>query len=368
MAVNFEMDFTPLGKLGQVYQQAREREQTQQWLQQQGLPGNMNLAQLALQQQAQARSQGNADRTFGLEERKLAATLEGGKVPPGFRQAPGGGLAPIPGGPADPAYKRTVTDKQNAPAGYKWKDANNPDAGLVAILGGPGEKITAEVAARLGLAKSFLGQLEDTTDAQGNVVKGIRTRVKEGQATGLWDGAMGAANVGESGELRRQIASGAEALLRNLTGAGMNIDEAKRYVSRYEPQWNDKAETVISKLAQLERELRSVNDVVSQGRGGSVLEKPGAVPQSVGPQPPAAPTPAQPSPQAFNWKTRETIMGARQNPQQAVAQAQAAVAKGMPAAEAIQRLRAVGIPADPSMFGGGASSPAMQPGSAGAIY
>jgi hypothetical protein len=64
--------------------------------------------------------------------------------------------------------------------------------------------------------------------------------------------------------------------LRNLTGAGMNIDEAKKYVARYEPQWNDSAKTVVSKLNQLERELRSVNDVVSQGRGGSVLDRPSA--------------------------------------------------------------------------------------------
>jgi hypothetical protein len=92
----------------------------------------------------------------------------------------------------------------------------------------------------------------------------------------LVDGVMGAANMGGSGEIRRQIASGAEALLRNLTGAGMNIDEAKKYVARYQPQVNDSAKTIGSKLDQLERELRSVNDIVSQGRGGSVLERPSA--------------------------------------------------------------------------------------------
>lgn len=213
----------------------------------------------AYRQQESQRAQRNADRSYGLQERQMTE----GKLPAGFERNPTGGLRPVAGGPADPSYKRTVTDKQNAPAGYKWADPNNTDAGLIAIPGGPGEKVSAEVAARLGLAKSFLAQLPE-----------IRKRVAAGEATGLWDGAMGAANVGGSGEIRRQISSGAEALLRNLTGAGMNIDEAKKYVARYEPQWNDKAATVISKLNQLERELRSVNDVVSQGRGGSVLDRP----------------------------------------------------------------------------------------------
>jgi len=199
---------------------------------------------------------------------------KGGSLPAGFQRDPtSGGLRPIPGGPADPAYKRTVTDKQNAPSGYKWADPNNTEAGLIAIPGGPGEKIPAEVAARLGLAKSFLGQLPE-----------IRKRVEAGEATGLVDGIMGAANMGGSGEIRRQIASGAEALLRNLTGAGMNIDEAKKYVARYQPEMNDSAKTIGSKLDQLERELRSVNDVVSQGRGGSVLERPSATQ----PRPPAS--------------------------------------------------------------------------------
>jgi hypothetical protein len=237
--------------------------------------GNMSLAQLGIgilnNQTAQARdardfafrqaesqrAQSNADRSFGLQER-LASNKD---LPSGFQRNPAGGLQPIPGGPADPSYKRQVTDRQNAPAGYKWKDPSNPEAGLEAIPGGPGEKIPAEVAARLGLAKSFLGQLPD-----------IRKRVQAGELTGPIDGLLGQFNIGGAGELRRQISSGSESLLRNLTGAGMNIDEAKRYVSRYEPQMNDSVPTVLSKLAQLERELRSVNDVVSKGRGGSVLE------------------------------------------------------------------------------------------------
>jgi len=209
-------------------------------------------------QSESARSQANADRSFGMQERML----ERRDIPAGFERGPNG-LQPVPGGPKDPNYLRTVPNKQNAPAGYKWNDPNNPDAGLSAIPGGPGEKIPAEVAARLGLAKSFLGQLPD-----------IKRRVEAGDLTGLYDGTLAHFNIGDAGELKRQISSGSEALLRNLTGAGMNYDEAKKYVARYEPEVNDSSKTVISKLNQLERELRSVNDVVSKGRGGSVLDDP----------------------------------------------------------------------------------------------
>ena len=250
--------------------------------------GNMSLAQLgigilnnqsqqardardfAFRQSESKRAQTNADRSYGLQER--AASNK--DVPAGFQRDPAtGGLMAIPGGPADPNYKRTVTNRQNAPAGYNWIDPNNPDAGLKAIPGGPGEKIPAEVAARLGLAKSFLGQLP-----------AIRERVQKGELTGPMDGLLGRFNIGGAGELRRQISSGSEALLRNLTGAGMSIEEAKKYVARYEPEFNDSADTVMSKLAQLERELRSVNDVVSKGRGGSVLDAPPAPQQSRAPQ------------------------------------------------------------------------------------
>jgi hypothetical protein len=187
-------------------------------------------------------------------------------VPSGFVKTPSG-LAPIPGGPADPAYKRLTQDRRNTPAGYKFENPDDPDSNLMPIPGGPGEKIPAEVAARIGLAKSFLGQLEDYTDRAGAPQKGIRARIKEGQATGALDGPLAAFNIGQAGELKRLISSGSEALLRNLTGAGMGIAEASKYVKRYEPEWNDSSETLLSKVDQLERELISTIETVGKGRG-----------------------------------------------------------------------------------------------------
>lgn len=188
---------------------------------------------------------------------KVSAAEGKKNVPAGFELNPDGGLRPIKGGPADPEYLRTKGDKQNAPSGYRWLDPQNPEAGVAPIPGGPGEKVDAEVAARLGLAKSFLGELPD-----------IKKRVEAGELTGPIDATMGKMGVGKAGELRRKIDSGAESLLRMLTGAGMNKEEAADYTRRYKFDPTDKAATVISKLDQLERELNSVGETVGKGRGG----------------------------------------------------------------------------------------------------
>ncbi|CAL8981872.1 hypothetical protein RHODGE_RHODGE_03977 [Rhodoplanes serenus] len=228
-----------------------------------------------------ARAQRNADRRYELDQR----ILEGGRLPAGFERDPAtGGMRPIAGGPADPNYKRQVTDRQNAPAGYKWADPSNPDAGLVPIAGGPAEKVDAEVAARLGLGRSFLDQLP-----------AIRQRVKSGEMTGPIDAAMGYLGAGAPGELRRQIDSGAEALLRNLTGAGMSQTEAAQYVRRYQFSPTDTAETAGAKLDQLERELRYVMDTVGRGRGGSLDRAPPPGTARQPDRPAASAAPAQPA-------------------------------------------------------------------------
>jgi hypothetical protein len=182
-------------------------------------------------------------------------------TPAGFEPDPiKGGLRPIAGGPADPEYLRQKGDRQNAPSGYQWNDPADPSKGMTAIPGGPGEKVDAEVAGRLGLAKSFLGQLPD-----------IKEKIAAGGLSGLGGTTAAVVGMGQGGELRRQMDSGAEALLRMLTGAGMNKDEASEYVRRY--KFNPKTdiwgpETAISKMNQLERELNEVGEMVGKGRGG----------------------------------------------------------------------------------------------------
>lgn len=186
--------------------------------------------------------------------------------PSGFQTAPAGGLQPIPGGPEDPEYLKTRGDRQNAPPGYRFSNPEDPNSSLEVIPGGPGEKVESETAARLGLAKSFLGEAPS-----------IRQRIEAGELDGPANRAKGAAGIGSPAELRRKIDSGADALLRALTGAGMNMSEASEYVRRYRFSATDTRETTLSKFDQLTRELESVGETVGKGRGGfNVI--PGAAP------------------------------------------------------------------------------------------
>lgn len=267
-------------KVQEAKEEKDEKKKAQQALSQyigaQGLDPNLAAALQANPQMAQAYvSQAfrpDANLTADLRE-YYAAKKEGfdgnfiefkraqaapQQPPAGFRVTADGGLEPIPGGPADPVYLRRKGDRQNAPAGYEYIDPENPSKGLRAIPGGPGEKIDAEVAARLGLAKSFLEDLP-----------ALRKDVAAGKATGLLDHRMGQNGIGEQGRIHARIKSGSDALLRNLTGAGMPESEAARYAARYEPTVWDTSETLISKLDQLEKELRATADVLGRGRGGT---------------------------------------------------------------------------------------------------
>lgn len=233
--------------------------------------------QFGFQQQQAAASNARADKGLTLQEQQAARA----GVPAGYRSTPDGGVEPMPGGPQDfnasierrkrealgaglvqgsPEFTAYVltgkvpTQRQNIPSGYE----PGPNGTLVAIPGGPAEKIDAEVAARLGLTKSFLEQLPS-----------IREGVDKGEATGIINGPMGAAGYGRPAELGRQVQSGVDALIRNLTGAGMSQSEAEKYAKRYEISWGDSQQTVSSKIQQLERELRSTAEVLGRGRGGA---------------------------------------------------------------------------------------------------
>jgi hypothetical protein len=298
---------------------------------------------LQFRKQEAQRDQGNQNRNFGLAERRIALAedptpdefekdpnnpgayraIQGGpkdpsylsqvsqaqgkkNLPAGFEPDPvNGGLKPIAGGPADPAYLRQKGDRQNAPSGYQWNDPANPSAGMTAIPGGPGEKVDAEVAGRLGLAKSFLGDLPD-----------LKRRVEAGELTGVIDASKAKAGIGGPGEIRRKIDSGAEALLRMLTGAGMNKEEASEYVRRYKFSMTDTATTVMSKLNQLEQELNSVGETVGKGRGGWT-------------------SPSKPKTSGLG-KDADVLLG----------QAREAIKAGAPKEAVIKRLHGAGITAD----------------------
>jgi hypothetical protein len=203
----------------------------------------------------------------GYRNRMLDATEANRGVPSGYQKTPEGNLTFIPGGPEDPEVQRGQPSRIHTPPGYAWNDPTNPEAGMHAIAGGPGEKVDAEVAGRLGLAKSFIGQ-----------APALRERILNGEASGFTGNLEGAIGKGGPGEIRRQLDSGADSLLRMLTGAGMNQAEATDYVRRYRFDVTDGIETRVSKLDQLVRELQSVGETVGRGRGGIDLSLPATAP------------------------------------------------------------------------------------------
>jgi hypothetical protein len=151
----------------------------------------------------------------------FAPRPQAGNVPAGYQPTPDGKLAFIPGGPADPARPVPVAGEQ---------------------------------AARLAMGEVFLSKAPQ-----------ILEEIKAGALTGPYDANKAALGYGRQGEISRQLASGSDALLRNLTGAGMSNTEAEKYVARYQESRFDTAETLYSKVSQLREELQAYKDKLAGG-------------------------------------------------------------------------------------------------------
>ena len=122
--------------------------------------GAARISQLAGQiedrkfrQQEAVRSQGNADRTFGLQERALS----GGKVPAGFEPNPAGGLRPVSGGPQDPAYIASTNEAKTKPRNMSISDIGklSEEGGKFSQVAGFGETFKPEYA---GYKMNAVGQ------------------------------------------------------------------------------------------------------------------------------------------------------------------------------------------------------------------
>ncbi|GLR49893.1 hypothetical protein KYK30_30165 [Shinella yambaruensis] len=143
------------------------------------------------------------------------------------------------------------------PGGYRLKDPANPGLGVEPIPGGPAEEMPGELAARVGMAKSFIARAPD-----------LRRKIQDGQVTGWWDQAVAEGGYGEKGQIYQDLQSGTDALMRLMTGAGMNETEARQYASRYLPSARDTAWSAASKLDRLVEELEATAHEASRGRGG----------------------------------------------------------------------------------------------------
>lgn len=145
---------------------------------------------------------------------------------------------------------------EKLPSGFRWKDPNKREMGVEPIPGGPATQIPGELAARVGLSGDFLEQ-----------APALKERIKAGDVTGLVDSNLARQGIGEAGEVYRQLQSGTDALMRLLTGAGMNETEARQYAERYLPTWKDDASSAAAKLDNLVRELGATRDTAMRGRG-----------------------------------------------------------------------------------------------------
>ena len=109
----------------------------------------------------------------------------------------------------------------------------------------------------MGLGKGFL-----------ELVPQIKTRIQNDElnsASGRFQAHFG---QNRPGELVTAIGTGADALVRGLTGAGMSPPEAAKYAKAYEFVVYDTKETQLRKVNGLERALRYVTTEQGKGRGG----------------------------------------------------------------------------------------------------
>jgi hypothetical protein len=172
-----------------------------------------------------------------------------------------------PGGGSTDRYGK-LPDKM------RWKDPNDKSQGVEPIPGS-GDKVEAEVAARLGLARSFFGTLPDLKARIDRGDVGLDNPMNHAQAIG---------NVGVPGETKRMADAGADTLLRMLTGAGQGIKEAEDSARQYRIGPTDTAWTAKSKVNALEKHLYYIGDTLGHGRGGNALLK---VPEGYKPSPSA---------------------------------------------------------------------------------
>lgn len=119
-----------------------------------------------------------------------------------------------------------------------------------------GAEIPAEVAARIGLGRAFMRDLPSIEKEISQFTAGDRAdlAIGRGRALDVWT----------------RVESGREALVRQLTGAGMSQSEAENQTKRYQISSTDKTDTMLRKVRHLERDLRAVEEGALAGKTGTM--------------------------------------------------------------------------------------------------
>lgn len=160
-------------------------------------------------------------------------------------------------------YKGSFADWQTVGKSGGMSLGVDPATGALTVMAGGGGGSTglpAEMGGRMGLGEQFLT----------NDVPAIEPGIKRGDATGPIDYVQGVFGRGNAGVIHRRMATGADALRRGLTGAGMGVAEADEYANRYLPTWSDNAETLAGKLKSLETDLEAVKRGALAGKSGNL--------------------------------------------------------------------------------------------------
>lgn len=145
-----------------------------------------------------------------------------------------------------------------------------------AKAGSTGIQLPAEMGARIGMGDQFLSELNEQGigGSAENPTPNLRERVKTVFGGDMKQQALSRtqlqAGMGEPAEIWRRVKSGQDALVRQLTGAGMAVAEAQDQASRYSIGAGDSVETMLSKLDGLEADLKAVREGAIGARSGSM--------------------------------------------------------------------------------------------------
>jgi len=134
-----------------------------------------------------------------------------------------------------------------------------------------GVQLPAEIGARIGLGDQFLTELPK-----------IKEEVKSGAIDSVVERGQFAAGVGAPAEIWRRIETGKEALVRNLTGAGMAQAEAENVAKRYQISPTDSIDTQLKKLEGLEKDLEATKAGAIGARTGALSKGPAQAQQPAG--------------------------------------------------------------------------------------
>lgn len=151
-------------------------------------------------------------------------------------------------------YRAPMNEKP--PAGFRDAGGGN----LEAIPGGPATQMSGDQAGRIAMMRTAREGLEQAKVFFSDM--GVT-----GRAGKLF-------NMGEAGQAERTVTSAIEATLRALTGAAATTNEVERLEKLFAPTIYDSVATRADKLQKLEAFIGKAEGVLTQGRGGMPQQTP----------------------------------------------------------------------------------------------